>query len=152
MSLAFVKTVLASQYGAALDMLENAIRACPDTLWDDGAAPVAQQFWYLAFHTLWWHDYYFAANEAAHAPPEPFTMDEMDPAGIYPANAYTCEQLLAFLEHGRGRCRARLGALTDTEAAAPCGFDRRDMSALELFLYNLRHVQHHAAQLNLLLR
>jgi hypothetical protein len=26
------------------------------------------------------------------------------------------------------------------------------MGALELFLYNLRHLQHHTAQLNLLLR
>lgn len=152
MSSPFWKTALASQYGAALDMLENAIRACPDVVWADDATPVAQRFWYLAFHTLWWHDYYLGTNEAAHKPPAPFTLGELDPAGVYPEAAYTREQLLAFLEHGRERCRARFGPLTEAEAARPCGFERRDMSTLELFLYNLRHLQHHTAQLNLLLR
>jgi len=33
-----------------------------------------------------------------------------------------------------------------------CRFERRDMTVMELQLYNLRHVQHHAAQLQLLLR
>ena len=43
---------LASQYVAALDMLENAIRACPGHVWDDPDLPVDRQLWYLAFHTL----------------------------------------------------------------------------------------------------
>ena len=146
------KEALASQYGAALDMMENAIRACPATLWDDRSVPVDRQFWYLSFHTLWWHDYYSGASTDVHVPPAPFTLDEMDPAGVYPATAYPPELLLAFLEHGRGRYRSRIGALTEAEAQAPCGFERRNMSALELLLYNLRHLQHHTAQLNLLLR
>jgi uncharacterized damage-inducible protein DinB len=76
----------------------------------------------------------------------------MDPAGVYPAAAYSRDQLLAFLEHGRARARERIEVLSETEAAASCGFPRREMSWLELLLYNLRHVQHHTAQLNLLLR
>lgn len=133
-------------------MMENAIRACPDEVWEDPTLPVDRQFWYLAFHTLWWHDHYLVRHERDHVPPEPFTLDEMDPEGKYPEAAYTRDQLLAFLEHCRERCRARFATLTEAEAAAPCGFERRDMSALELFLYNLRHLQHHTAQLNLLLR
>jgi len=46
----------------------------------------------------------------------------------------------------------RFAALTEAEAAAPCGFERKTFSTLELLIYNLRHVQHHTAQLNLLLR
>lgn len=152
MSFALWKQVLTSQYGAAMDMMENALRACPDAHWDDASVPVAQRFWYLAFHTLWWHDHYLAGPEGTHVPPEPFTLDELDPAGVYPATAYPRELLLRYLEHGRGRYRARLGALTEAEAAGPSGFARRDMSWLELSVYNLRHVQHHTAQLNLLLR
>jgi len=152
MNLPLWKTVLASQYGAALDMLENAVRACPDAHWADGSVPVSQQFWYLAFHTLWWHDHYLATSGDAHRPPAPFTMDELDPAGVYPATAYTREQVLAYLEWGRGRCRDRVGALTEREAAERCGSLYHDFSWLELYLYNLRHVQHHTAQLNLLLR
>lgn len=29
------KTILWQQFGAAIDMLENALRACPDALWGD---------------------------------------------------------------------------------------------------------------------
>lgn len=152
MSFATVKGALASQYGAALDMLRNAIRACPDAHWDDASRPVGQRFWYLAFHTLWWHDHYVSPIEQAHRPPAPYTMDEMSPDYVYPASTYARTQLLEFLEHGRRRARSRIDGLTEAAAEQPCGFERRDMPVLELLLYNLRHVQHHAAQLNLLLR
>jgi uncharacterized damage-inducible protein DinB len=152
MSLPLWKEVLASQHGAALDMLENAMLACPETLWADASVPVDRQFWYLAFHTLWWHHHYSSETDQGYRPPAPFTMDETDPAGVYPASPYSRETLLAFLEHGRGHCAARIAALTEDQAAAPCAFERRNMPVLELLLYDLRHVQHHAAQLNVLLR
>ena len=146
------KTAVAGQLGGAIDMLENAIRACPDAHWSDESRPVDQRFWYLAFHTLWWLDYYLADDEKSFRSLAPFTMDEMDPAGIYPERAYTTAELLELMAHDRRRLRERLAAMSEAEAAAPCGFERREMSMLELFLYSLRHVQHHTAQLNLLLR
>jgi hypothetical protein len=151
MSAPFWRTAVASQYGAALDMLENAIRACPDALWDEASKQGWQRFWYYAFHTLWWHDHYLSEGDGAHVPPEPYTMDEMEP-DRFPAAVYTPAQLLAFLEHGRARCRARFDRLTEAEATERCGFARLELSWLELFLYNLRHLQHHTAQLNLLIR
>jgi len=69
------KAVPASQYGAALDMLEHAVRACPDARWADRSVPVSQQFWYLTFHTLWWHDYYMEVNERDHVPPPPYSRE-----------------------------------------------------------------------------
>ena len=45
-----------------------------------------------------------------------------------------------------------IASLTEEKMAAPCGFERRNFSVAELLLYNMRHVQHHAAQLNLILR
>jgi len=145
------KPALRSQYGAALDMLENAIRACPDSVWADAGDPVERQFHYLAFHTLFWHDHYLGRSPQGFAPPAPFTLDEMDPAGVYPAVPHAKAELLAYLAHGRRRYRDRIAELTDAEAGAPCGFGR-PLSNLELLLYNLRHLQHHTAQLNLLLR
>src|SRR5262249_38461269 len=109
-------------------------------------------FWYLAFHTLFWLDYYLRPVEKDFTPPAPFTLDEMDPAGLYPDRAYTRDELLAYLAHGRRRVRERLDPLSDAAAAEPCGFERRDISVLELLVYNLRHVQHHVGQLQLLLR
>jgi hypothetical protein len=146
------KPALESQFVAALDMLENAIRACPDRVWNDGATPVARRFWYLVFHTLFWLDFYLSGSEAGFAPPEPFTLGEMDPAGIYPERAYARSELLAYLAHGRKKLHRALASLAEADATGRCGFQAREMSVLELHLYNLRHVQHHVAQLNFVLR
>jgi uncharacterized damage-inducible protein DinB len=113
---------------------------------------VPQRFWYLAFHTLFWHDYYMGEDERDFAPPAPFTLEEMDPAGVYPDRTYTPLELLAYLEHGRNRCRAAFAVLDEKRAASPSRFPRREMSVLELHLYNLRHLQHHTGQLQLMLR
>jgi len=148
-----MKEALGSQFGAAIDMLENAIRAASPRAWATEEEPVARRFWYVAFHTLFWLDYYLADSEPDFAPPPPFTLDEMDPAGIYPAIPYTPEELLRYLDHGRARMRAMLAALDETRAAAPCGFKRREgVSVFELQVYSLRHVQHHTGQLQWLLR
>jgi len=45
-----------------------------------------------------------------------------------------------------------LAGMTDAWVADLCPFEYRAMSNGELLLYNMRHVQHHAAQLNMLLR
>jgi uncharacterized damage-inducible protein DinB len=42
--------------------------------------------------------------------------------------------------------------LTDERARARFSFAWGEASFLELLMYNMRHVQHHAAQLNLILR
>ena len=44
------KKTVWGQFGAAIDMLENAIRACPGTVWEDRSQK--PEFWYVAFHTL----------------------------------------------------------------------------------------------------
>jgi len=131
-------------------MLENAIQACPESLWGDRSQ--RPEFWYVAFHTLFFLDFYLADSEEGFAPPPPFGLEELDPAGRLPDRVYSKAELLTYLEHGRRRCRAKLDALTEDQAHRRCGFAARDLSEAELFLYTLRHVQHHAAQLNLILR
>jgi hypothetical protein len=138
------------QFGAALGMLENAVRACPEELW--GARGRTPEFWYVVYHTLFFTDLYLSGSAEGFAPPEPFTLDELDPAGVMPERVYTKEELLDYLRHGREKCRATVGALTGEGARALCKFGRFEMSFAELLLYNLRHVQHHAGQLNLMLR
>jgi len=152
------KTILWQQFGAAIDMLENAMRACPDHLWskpDEKPAWVNRDvvgFWYLVYHTLFWLDFYLTETSEGFAPPAPFTLDELDPAGLLPERPYTKDELQRYLNHGRQKCRASIEALTDERASARRKFSGGEMSTAELMLYNLRHVQHHTAQLNLLLR
>ena len=61
-----VKTALWRQFGATIDMLENALLACPDTLWRehlwiDTAGTDYGTFWYLTYHTLFWLDLYLTS-------------------------------------------------------------------------------------------
>jgi len=147
------RTIIWQQFGAAIDMLENALLACPDEVWSDPARRSGEQeFWYLTYHTLFFLDYYLSESADGFAPPAPFTLAELDPAGILPERVYTKDELLTYLEHGRTKCRTVIEALTDQSASQRCGFERPDVSVAELLLYVMRHVQHHAAQLNLILR
>ncbi len=51
------------QFGAAIDMLENAILACPGALWGDRSQK--PEFWYTAFHTLFYVDLYLSESEVS---------------------------------------------------------------------------------------
>ena len=151
------RTIIWQQFGAAIDMLDNALRACPDELWCDrlwdhpSERPEFSQFWYLAYHALFWLDLYLSGAVEGFAPPAPFTLDELDPAGLLPERPYTKNELQAYLDYGRKKCQATIEALTDETAQRCCRFGWGDVSFMELLLYNMRHVQEHAAQLNLML-
>jgi uncharacterized damage-inducible protein DinB len=144
------KEAIWQQFGAAIDMLENALVACPDELWNDRSRQ--PELWYVAYHTLFYLDLYLSDSLEGFAPPMPFNLDELDPAGLLPANPYTKDELHTYLLHGRRKCRATIEALTAEKAARRCGIEWLDMTTAEALLYNMRHVQHHAAQLNLILR
>jgi uncharacterized damage-inducible protein DinB len=69
-----------------------------------------------------------------------------------PEPAYGKDELFGYVEHCRKRLDAVMAAMTEAWATNPCPIPYRAMSNGELLLYNMRHVQHHAAQLNMLLR
>ena len=92
------RTSLWQQFGAAIDMLDNAVTACPDELWrvrlwDDAELPESAAFWYIVYHTLFWLDLYLSGAVEGFAPPAPFTLDELDPAGLLPDRPYTRDEL-----------------------------------------------------------
>ena len=138
------------QFGAAIDMLENAMEACPESLWADTKRN--PQFWYLVFHTLWWLDYDLDESPDTFRPPAPYTLDELDPNDVRPALPYTRDQMRKYLSHGRAKCRTAFETLTEEQAMQRSAHGRYDRTVMEMMVYNLRHVQHHAAQLNLILR
>lgn len=144
------RAILWQQFGAAIDMLENALLACPEELWSDRSR--RPEFWYVVYHTLFFLDLYLSGSVEGFTPPAPFTLDELDPAGLLPERPYTKDELHSYLEHGRKKCQVMTEALTDEKARQRCAFEWVDVNEAELLLYNMRHVQHHAAQLNLILR
>ena len=149
-------TIIWQQFGAAIDMLDAALRACPDDLWraqlwdNPTERPEYAQFWYRVYHTLFWLDLYLTGAEEGFAPPAPFTLIEMEEDDL-PERPYTKDELQAYLEYGRRKCQATIEALTDETAQRRCRFAWGDVSFAELLLYNMRHVQEQAAQLSLLL-
>jgi hypothetical protein len=144
------KRMIWQQFGASIDMLENAMQACPESLWSDRSQ--RPEFWYVVFHALFFLDLYLSDSDIGFVPPAPFTLDEMDERGLLPDRVYSKEELQKYLEHGRAKCRMTIAAMTEEKASRRCGFEWLDCSAGEMLLYNMRHVQHHAGQLNMILR
>ncbi len=153
----FMRSILWQQFGATINMLEHVLDACPDKLWRvrlwpvEAGSPDLSEFWYIAFHTLFWLDLYLSGAVEGFTPPEPFTLDELDPAGLIPGRTYTKAELQAYLEHNRTKCRETIESLTDERARGNCKFPWGELPFVELLLDNMRHVQEHTAQLNMIL-
>ncbi|MBZ4191904.1 DinB family protein [Niabella beijingensis] len=143
-----INRLLWQQFGAAIDMLENAVTACPEVIWENDAG-----YCQLAHHTIFFLDYYLSdtPKEADYIPPPPFTKSEFET--VAPSLHYTKAELLIFLHTGKKKLHEQLLKHTG-EALLENRFvsEYKDFSLFELLLYNMRHVQHHAAQLNLRLR
>ena len=141
------KETIWRQFGASIDMLENAIELCPVEFWD-----TEKKFWYIAYHCLFWLDYYLTLKPSEFSPPSPYTLSEFDPSGAMPDRTYSKEELLSYLRYCRKKFYDLISGITDEIASSRWTNDHKNYSVFEIILYNMRHVQHHTAQLNLLLR
>ncbi len=146
-----VRAVLKSQYHAALAMLRQAIERCPDEAWTDKSGhPTA--FWHIAYHALYFTHLYLQSNEHAFRPWAHHREDyqylgELSRPRVQPLvhEPYTKEQILSYL----GLCEAMVDSAVDGfDLDAPTsGFHWYRLSKLEHQFINIRHIQHHAAQL-----
>ncbi len=146
----FLRTVLWQQLGASLDMLENAIKRCPLDVW--GTKFAFDEYWYISYHTLFFLDLYLSDGLDGFTPLEPFGLSELDPEGKFPERVYSQEELLVYLEHSRKKAQHRIKTLTDEKAKQICDYHYLKGNVLEMLFDTMRHVQHHTAQLHLLLR
>lgn len=108
-------------------------------------------FWAICHHTLFWADLYLFGAVDGFNPPLPFGLEELDPAGVLPAQIFQKEDLITYLLWIRRKCATVLDSSTSDELARICSFSWGSMSYMELCLDNIRHVQEHAAQLNMFL-
>jgi len=143
--------LVASQFDATLDMLEECLRNCPAKQWN---AKVAKyEFWHVAYHALYCTDLYTAKTEHAWAPHKRFHPKGRDElVGEYPSREFSKRELLAYLKHTRALVHASLARETSRTLAGPSGFSWVPVTRAELAIYSMRHVQHHAGQLGALLR
>lgn len=75
---------------------------------------------------------------------------------LIPDKIYSKQEIEEYLKQSRNKCKQLIESLTDEKLNERFreGDEPNDMDypILEILLYNLRHTQHHTAQLNMLLR
>jgi len=149
-----LRSVLKSQYHASLAMLRDAVERCPADVWLSREHKNA--FWQVAYHTLFFTHLYLQRDEAGFRPwaqhqaavqhQDGFAgrADPNSPLPLIP-NPYTQQQVLAYLTF----CDHMVDAAVDElDLDSPeCGFWWYKLSKLEHQFVNIRHVQHHTAQL-----
>src|ERR1700729_1898589 len=107
----FWRSAIRQQFQAAIDMLGNAIQACPDAVWRGQGRGA---FWYLAFHVLFFLDLYLSSEgESEFRPPPPFGLTELDDEVIGPEPAYTQDELLGYLAHCRKELDTVMAGMTE---------------------------------------
>lgn len=153
-----LKELLAHQYEAALCTLNLAIERCPDAGWN---GPVANwKFCQAAFHVVFFADVYLQPSDdvdalkrqafhVAHAADFRDYEELEDRAQVL---LYEKAFVRRYLQEVRRKARETIARESAEVLAGPSGFRRRQCSRAELHVYNIRHVQHHAAQLSLRLR
>lgn len=152
-----LKESLWKQFGASIDMLDNAIALCPEELLQTN-----KKIFYIIYHSLVFLDYYLTIPPKNFSSSLPFTLKEPNEIpeealdDVVPDRFYTKQELLDYLHTSRKKCYLVISNLTEDklrerfrEEDIPDGMD---YSTLEILLYNMRHVQHHTAQVNMLLR
>jgi hypothetical protein len=110
-----LKQLLARQLEAALCTLNACIDRCPDAAWN---SPVANhRFCQVAFHTLFYADFYLGQNEEA-LRRQPFHRDYQRSFGDYeelqdrePESLYDKAFIKSYMEH----CRKKASAVIASE-------------------------------------
>ncbi|MDQ1141993.1 DinB family protein [Pedobacter agri] len=152
-----IKEILWNQLGASIDMLLNVISSCPDDYFLTN-----KRFYFIAFHSTIFLDYYSTISPQDFSPLLSFTQKEPSErpkeaiGDLIPDEIYSKDEILKYLKQIREKCKRIIFSLTADElnkrfkeGDQP---DDMDYPILEILLYNMRHTQHHAAQLNMLLR
>ena len=152
-----LKQILWNQCGASIDMLINVISNCPDDYF-----LTHRRFYYIAFHSTIFLDYYLTIPPKDFSPFLAFTQKDAEDRpkeaidDLIPDKIYSKKEIMDYLNQSRNKCQQLIDSLTDEKLNERFkeGDEPNDMDypILEILLYNMRHTQHHAAQLNMLLR
>lgn len=146
-----IRAALKSQYRSALAMLRQAIERCPDELWLDPS--VTNRYWNIAYHTLFFTHLYLQPERKDFAPwtkgREHFEHLGKVP---YPPHhspvrepSYTRAEMLEYADFIESQLDEKIDSM-DLDAG-DCGFSWYHMPKLDHQIMNIRHLQHHAAQL-----
>ncbi|MDE0222883.1 MAG: hypothetical protein OXJ90_26685 [Spirochaetaceae bacterium] len=136
-----IRAAFVSQYQAGLDMLEAAVRACPDGAWDNPT--YVNRYWHIAYHALFYVHLYLFPTLSAHTAWSGHRDGAHDLG--QDVEPYSRESILKFLTFRRGHMRRRIDTL---DLSGESRFPWLPFGPAERLAYNLRHLQHHAGQLS----
>ncbi len=136
-------------------MLARSVEACPAELWDNDK--YKNRFWHISYHVLFYTDFYLSSDERSYQP-SPQYIPEYQYLGNFPWESdkkpnisapCSKEHILRYILYIHSILDDSIEGI---ELSDSSGFDWLPFNKLELQLYNIRHIQHHTAQLNLLLQ
>ncbi len=155
-----LRPILKSQYHAGLAMLRKAIEVCPESLWVD--TDYRNPFWRVAYHALFYTHLYLHPDEASFTAwerhqtslqhlddvPGPAEIEELlEPVHRIPQSGEPFTKA-DVLEYWSICDRMVDDAIDAMNLEAPdSGFSWYPVSKLEHQIVELRHLQHHTAQL-----
>lgn len=148
-----ISLILHRQFTSAMLMLRETLHNTPQTLWEKqmwvvvGENPVFSQPWYIFYHTLFFADLYLQTTDEGYAPPAPFNLDELDPAGIPPGKVFNKTDLEVFITYILAKSDAIFPKMTNEKALRVAEFSWGfKLPYFELVIDNIRHIQEHSAQ------
>lgn len=141
-----IKKSIASQYYASLEMLKQAVEACPDALWYDRA--YANPYWRTAYHAPFYTHLYLQPTEKDFTPWQGLT-EQYRVLGTSPDEEDALEPLskeliLTYLEFCHREVEKQLAA---QDLSAESGFYWIPMNKFEHQIYNIRHIMEHTGEL-----
>ena len=155
-----LRSAIKAQYHAALAMLRQAIERCPDDLWVSAAYP--NRSWRMAYHTIYYTHLYLNPTLENFRPWEHHQTRIQHMDGIHgdsdleeflelphrppqSGKPYSKAEVLAYWR----QCDAMVDRMVDALdlLGAGSGFPWAKVPKAQHQMMNIRHIQHHAAQL-----
>lgn len=151
-----LKVILLRQLEAAMCTLRQCIDSCPMSEWDEAHddAPFSQ----VLFHTLFYTDFYLEEGEEAfkaqsyHASRADMFRDYEELENRPAVWLYTKSEVMDYFSFCLEKIRLRLAADDEVSLLADSRLGSRVLPRAEKYMILTRHIQHHAAQLGLVLQ
>jgi hypothetical protein len=138
----YLNQILVNQYGAALAMLKQCVAACPVQHWEGKLARMTVR--QIAYHALFFVDLYLSREKD-------FALRDLNERGgdervlrVF-SPGLSKDETLAYLEICQRKMLDTIASESEQLLRGESGFSYRKFSRGELHIYNIRHIQHHAA-------
>lgn len=144
-----MKNELVSEYKAALKMLLDTVKKCPDDLWE--SVEYENAFWRIAYHALFYTSFYLSQSPDKFVPWDKHIHNynglgtvTYDQQPIIINVIYSKNDLI---DYAGDIWNDLENKVSEENMDQPCGFSWIPMNRLQLHLYNIRHLQHHVGQM-----